>query len=73
MPRAGGAAVSAGRREWEEFLDLFEKALAQRKVITGHAAGSPGVRPRPMSRSASGPITSLGCTTPEQGTAGLQA
>jgi adenine deaminase len=25
--------------KWEEFLDLFEATLAQRKVITGHAAG----------------------------------
>jgi adenine deaminase len=25
--------------KWEEFLDLFERTLEQRKVITGHAAG----------------------------------
>jgi adenine deaminase len=25
--------------KWDEFLDLFEKTLAQRKTITGHAAG----------------------------------
>ena len=25
--------------KWDEFLDLFEATLAQRKIITGHAAG----------------------------------
>jgi adenine deaminase len=25
--------------KWDEFLDLFEKTLAERKTITGHAAG----------------------------------
>ena len=25
--------------QWDEFLDLYEKTLDQRKTITGHAAG----------------------------------